>query len=323
MANPYPETGVGSDMIKDLSDFKRKFPACCDPERVCVPVLGRPPSIRTAYPLSINEDLSHRLSVLNSKNSLTIQKMLKQGVEAAAWYLSFRFDPDCWGAYVREEALVALRDEYHRIIWRDLGKYTERDLEEDIRAVEYGLVLDYVVGHMKLHFLVDHAAAELESSDGLPRYIPYQEWQASQLAQQPTDPRQIANLEEGLANASGIRNYLNPSYGEHIAKVVEGKIDERNVQEWKSFFVGGRFSVEIANLLSRHPPGHRDFGKFLNRQASVGATNYIRVKYSFNQEKFEAGLNEIALRLGGESQKDEAFKHLNSSSLNLPIYLAA
>ena len=95
------------------------------------------------------------------------------------------------------------------------------------------------------------------------------------------------------------RQYINPSYAEGVAKLVEGRLDERNVNEWKAFFIGGRFAVEMANVFSRQPPGWKDFVRFLNRKTSVGATNYVRIQYSYNPEMLERGQKELTKRIGG------------------------
>ena len=52
-------------------------------------------------------------------------------------------------------------------------------------------------------------------------------------------------------------------------QLVEGRLDERNVNEWKAFFIGGRFAVEMANVFSRQPAGWKDFARFLNRDVGV------------------------------------------------------
>jgi len=112
-----------------------------------------------------------------------------------------------------------------------------------------------------------------------------------------------------LANLDAFRQYINPTYADGVAKLVEGRLDERNVNEWKAFFIGGRFAVEMANVLSRQPPGWKDFGKFLNRKTSVGATNYVRIQYSYNPEMLERGQVELSRRLsGGSADTPNLFK---------------
>src|SRR6266508_3077074 len=114
-------------------------------------------------------------------------------------------------------------------------------------------------------------------------------------------PEDIGNIEEALANLEAFRQYINPTYADGVSRLVEGRLDERNVNEWKAFFIGGRFAVEMANVLSRQPPGWKDFGKFLNRKTSVGATNYVRIQYSYNPEMLERGQKKLSRRLAGGS----------------------
>jgi hypothetical protein len=234
--------------------------------------------------------------------------MLKIGPEAVAFYVSFRLAPDQWGVYIREGALRALKEEYHRIIWRDLGKYADKNVDDVADKVETTLVLDYLLAHNRIHFLVDKWTAELEVADGKPRYAPYQAaWYASppKPAMMPED---VGNLEEALANMEAFRQYINPSYAEGVAKLVEGRLDERNVNEWKAFFIGGRFAVEMANVFSRQPAGWKDFARFLNRKTSVGATNYVRIQYSYNPDMLERGQKELTKRIGGSPEAPNLFK---------------
>ena len=121
-------------------------------------------------------------------------------------------------------------------------------------------------------------------------------------------PEDVGNLEEALANMDAFRQYINPSYAEGVAKLVEGRLDERNVNEWKAFFIGGRFAVEMANVFSRQPPGWKDFARFLNRKTSVGATNYVRIQYSYNPELLERGQKELSQRLGASRESPNLFK---------------
>jgi len=227
--------------------------------------------------------------------------MLKMGPEAVAFYVSFRLVPDRWGIYVREGALRALKEEYHRIIWRDLGKYADRNVDDVAEKVETTLVLDYLLAHNRIHFLVDRAAAEWEAKEGAAKYAPYQAAWYNAPPKPVMNPEDVGNLEEALANLEAFRQYINPTYADGVAKLVEGRLDERNVNEWKAFFIGGRFAVEMANVLSRQPPGWKDFGKFLNRKTSVGATNYVRIQYSYNPEMLERGQAELSRRLAART----------------------
>src|SRR5439155_1226835 len=194
--------------MEDLSAFATAHPEFCDQKVVRVPGHGAVPPLEGARPFELTADALSAYRVDVPKDPSTLPGMLKSGPEAIAFYVSFRLAPDRWGIYVREGALRALKEEYHRIIWRDLGKYAER-----------------------------------------------------------------------------------------------------NVDEWKAFFIGGRFAVEMANVLSRQPPGWKDFGKFLNRKTSVGATNYVRIQYSYNPEMLERGQVELSRRLsGGSSDTSNLFK---------------
>jgi len=233
------------------------------------------------------------------KDPSTLPAMLKVGPEAVAFYVSFRLAPEAWGVYIREGGLRALKEEYHRIIWRDLGKYADQNVDDIADKVETTLVLDYLLSHNRIHYLVDRWAATQESGDGKVRYGPYQATWYSAPPKPAMVPEDVGNLEEALANMEAFRQYINPSYAEGVAKLVEGRLDERNVNEWKAFFIGGRFAVEMANVFSRQPPGWKDFVRFLNRKTSVGATNYVRIQYSYNPEMLERGQKELTKRIGG------------------------
>src|SRR6267143_1359559 len=179
---------------------------------------------------------------------------------------------------------------------------------EGSRPFELTLVLDYLLAHNRVHFVIDRWAAEQEAADGKARYAAYQ---AAWYAAPPKSamvPEDVGNLEEALANMEAFRQYINPSYAEGVAKLVEGRLDERNVNEWKAFFIGGRFAVEMANVFSRQPPGWKDFARFLNRKTSVGATNYVRIQYSYNPEMLERGQKELSQRLGGSKETPNLFK---------------
>ena len=63
--------------------------------------------------------------------------------------------------------------------------------------------------------------------------------------------------------------------------------------------VGARWGTEIANAISRQPPGFRDFTRFLNRTTSVGAYSYVRVKYSYNKEGQDKAQKTLSLRIDG------------------------
>jgi len=295
--------------MEDFSAFAAAHPEFCDPKVVRVPGHGAVPPIEGARPFELTADALSSYRVDVPKDPTTLPNMLKSGPEAVAFYVSFRLAPDRWGIYVREGALRALKDEYHRIIWRDLGKYADRNVDDVAEKVETTLVLDYLLAHNRIHFLVDRAAAEWETQAGAAKYAPYQAKWYNPPPKPVLNPEDVGNLEEALANLEAFRQYINPTYADGVAKLVEGRLDERNVNEWKAFFIGGRFAVEMANVLSRQPPGWKDFGRFLNRKTSVGATNYVRIQYSYNPEMLERGQAELSRRLsGGPADAPNLFK---------------
>ncbi len=288
--------------MEDLRDFASRFPAFCDPTAVRVPGLGALPSLEGARPFELTAENLSAFRVDAPKDPEALPNMIKQGPEAVAFYVSFRLAPDRWGVYLRSRGVKSLQEEYHRILWRDLGKYADRDVSDVAERVEYSLVLDYLLTHAKFHCLLDRTAAVREATGSTPRYAPYQaKWYGAPqkpVAQQPED---IGNLEEALANLDAFRTYVNPSYGEGVAAMVDGRLDSRNVDEWKAFFIGGRFAVEMANVFSRQPPGWKDFSRFLNRKTSVGSTNYVRIQYSYAPDLLERGQKELARRIAGEA----------------------
>ena len=300
--------------MEDIRDFASRFPQFCEPAAIRVPGLGPLPSLEGARPLEMTSESLGAFHVDEAKDPEALPNMVKQGPEAVAFYVSFRLAPDRWGVYLRARGVRALQEEYHRILWRDLGKYADRDVSDVAERVEYSLVLDYLLTHAKFHFLVDRTAAEWEAADGTARYAPYQKaWYAAAakpVAQQPED---IGNLEEALANLDAFRTYVNPTYGEGVASMVDGRLDPRNVDEWKAFFIGGRFAVEMANVFSRQPPGWKDFSRFLNRKTAVGSTNYVRIQYSYNPALLERGQQELAKRVAGSTApaQPDPFKDAN------------
>lgn len=277
----------------DPGAFRSEHPALCEvPESFqAIPA--------TARELPLSAESIGGFSVSASKDPDALPNMIKLGTEAVGRYHSFRFQPERWGFSLSERGIRTLKEEWHRIIWRDLGKYADRPIDDVLERVEYTLVLDYLIAHLKVHYAVDAAAATLEAEDGTPRYAPYVGDTAERAARPPQGPKDIPNLEEALANLEAFRNYINPGYGESISKFVEGRLDERNVQEWKAFFVGGRFAVEMANTLSRQPPGWKDFTKLVNRRTSVGSTNYVRIQYLMDMEALERTQKEISRRIAG------------------------
>ena len=287
----------------DPANFRDAHPELCEPARVRVPGIGSPPATDGAVPFE--GDLTILAGV--PKDANTIPGVLKQGPEACGFYLSFRLS-DRWGLYVRKGALVALREEYHRIIMRDLKGYMAKPdgysgppIDDLVGQMEYSLALDFLVSHLRFHLAVDVAAAQLELAEGVAKYGPYQDGYWREFANPPKDPRAIGNLEEALANFEAFRNYMNPNYADAIAKVVEGALEERNSSEWKAFFIGGKWGVEVANMLSRQPPGYRDFTKLCIRRTSVGSTNYVRVMYMPDPQAREEKAKELSARIAGHA----------------------
>ncbi len=283
----------------DLSSFKAQFPALCDDARMRT--LGAHEPVPGAKELDLSSEAAEKFSIATPKDPGTLPAMLKQGPEAVAYYVSFRTDPERFGIYVRAGGARALKEEYHRIIWRDLGKYADKPIDDVADRIEYSLVLDYLLTHARFHCLVDTIAATREMADGKARYLPYLEWRVATSRKPPATPADVVDLEEALANLDAFKNFINPAYCDAIAALVQGRLDERNVQEWQAFFVGARWGTEIANALSRQPPGFRDFTRFLNRTTSVGAYSYVRVKYSYNKEGQDNALKTLSLRIDGEA----------------------
>src|SRR5467141_3496510 len=259
--------------MEDLAHFAAVHPEFCDPKAVRVPGHGQVPALEGSRPFELTPENLSIYRVEAAKDATSLPAMLKLGPEAVAFYVSFRLAPERWGVYIREGGLRALKEEYHRIIWRDLGKYADKNVDDVADKVETTLVLDYVLAHNRVHFVIDRWAADQEAADGKARYAAYQAaWYAA-----PPKPAMVPE-------------------------------DVGNVEEWKAFFIGGRFAVEMANVFSRQPPGWKDFARFLNRKTSVGATNYVRIQYSYNPEMLERGQKELSQRLGGSKEAPNLFK---------------
>ena len=281
----------------DLSAFTAEHPDLCDAGKLAALGLPSPPA--NARELDMSGEGLESFSIASPKDPGTLPAILKQGPEAVAYYVSFRTDPQRYGIYVRAGGAKALKEEYHRIIWRDLGKYADKPIEDVAERIEYSLVLDYLLTHARFHYLVDTIAATREMADGKPRYFPYMEWRVATARKPPASPTDVVDLEEALANLDAFKNFINPTYCDAIAALVQGRLDERNVQEWQAFFVGARWGTEVANAISRQPPGFRDFTRFLNRTTSVGAYSYVRVKYSYNKQGQDNALKTLSLRIDG------------------------
>src|SRR5207249_3777699 len=145
----------------------------------------------------------------------------------------------------------------------DLGKYADQNVDDIADKVETTLVLDYLLSHNRIHYLVDRWAAAQESGDGKVRYGPYQATWYSAPPKPAMVPEDVGNLEEALANMEAFRQYINPSYAEGVAKLVEGRLDERNVNEWKAFFIGGRVAGGRGEGFFPPPPGGKEIARFL------------------------------------------------------------
>src|SRR2546422_771653 len=157
--------------MEDLSAFATAHPEFCDSKAVRLPGHAAVPSLDGARPFELTADALSAYRVDVPKDPATLPNMLKMGPEAVAFYVSFRLLPERWGIYVREGALRALKEEYHRIIWRDLGKYADRNVDDVAEKVETTLVLDYLLAHNRIHFLVERAVAAAARLEGL-REVP-------------------------------------------------------------------------------------------------------------------------------------------------------
>ena len=313
---------IPSVVRMDLTSFKVQHPALCDAARM--QALGAHEPAPGAREFDLSPEKLESFSIAAPKDPGTLPGMLKEGPEAVAYYVSFRTDPDRFGTYLREAGVKALKEEYHRIIWRDLGKYADKPIEDVADRIEYTLVLDYLLTHARFHYLVDAIAATREMADGRPRYLPYLEWRVAASRKPPTTPNEVVDLEEALANLEAFKNFINPTYCDAIARLMQGRLDERNVQEWQAFFVGARWGTEVANAISRQPPGFRDFTKFLNRTTSVGAYSYVRVKYSYNKDAQDRALKTLSLRIDGVEPPSDLASAPNHFTLEPPphrVYL--
>ena len=303
----------------DPATFRAQHPELCDTAKVRVPGLGDLPPTDGATPF----DGELVLPMAQVKDPDTLPNMLKQGPEACGFYVSFRLS-DRWGLFIKRPALVALKEEFARIILRALKGYrdpaagaTKASIDELLERMYYSLALDFLGSHLRFHHAVDVAAAQVELDEGQPRYAPYQDGYWKEFANPPKDPRAIGNLEECLANFEAFRSFMNPNYTDAISKIVEGSLEERNAQEWKAFFIGGRWAMEIANMLSRQPPGYRDITKLCIRRTSVGSTNYVRVMYLPDPEARDQRAKEMSSRIAGRSVENTV---LPDSIPDPPIY---
>src|SRR3989449_9348883 len=221
--------------MENLAEFAATHPEFCDPKTIRVPAYGQVPPLEGARLFELTSENLSNYRIEAAKDTTALPAMLKMGAEAVAFYVSFRLVPDRWGIYIHEGGLRALKEEYHRIIWRDLGKYADKNVDDIAEKVETTLVLDYLLAHNRIHFLVDRAAAEWETQAGAAKYAPYQAKWYNPPPKPVLNPEDVGNLEEALANLEAFRQYINPTYADGVAKLVEGRLDERNVNEWKAF----------------------------------------------------------------------------------------
>lgn len=298
--------------------FREEHPEFCDSVRV--PGLGEPPPTDGAVPFE--GDLGAFAPA--ERNPEALPALLKKGPEAIGFYRSFRLADD-WGIYLWRGSLAALKEEFHRIIMRDLKGYMDRpdgyegpSIDDLVAKIEYSLAMDFLLSHLRFHESVDLAAAQREIETGVPTYAPYQERYFAEMANPPKDPRLIGNLEECLANFEGFRNFMNPTYTDAISKIVEGALEERNASEWRAFFIGGRWGVEIANMLSRQPPGYRDVTKLCLRRTSVGSTNYVRVMFMPDPDARDRRQVELSSKIVG---REVAESLLPETTPDPPLYL--
>ena len=306
----------------DLSAFASEHPGMCDRGKLLALGAHVPPT--NARELELTADVLEKFSVSTPKDPNALAAILKQGPEAIAQYVSFRLEPQRYGTYIREGGLRALKEEYHRIIWRDLAKYADKEIGDVTDRIEYSLALDYLLMHTRFHYVVDYIAAQREDADGKMRYLPHLELRRATAQKPPATPQDLVDLEEALANLEAFKSFINPAYCESIARLVQGRLDERNVQEWQAFFIGGRWGTEVASALSRQPPGFRDFTKFLNRTTAIGAFSYVQVKYSYNKDGQDRGLKTLSLRIDGETPPADLTQTPNYFTVQAPelrVYL--
>src|SRR5947207_13616729 len=109
--------------MEDLSRFAASHPELCNPSVVRVPGIGSLPALEGARPFELSAENLAAFRVETPKDPSTLPAMLKVGPEAVAFYVRFRLAPAAWGVYSRQGGLRAPKEECHRIIWRDRGKY--------------------------------------------------------------------------------------------------------------------------------------------------------------------------------------------------------
>src|SRR5437879_11673521 len=205
--NAYLE-GFPPSTRMDLASFKAQYPALCDAARMRT--LGANEPVPGARELDLSPETLGSFSIASAKDPGTLPAMLKQGPEAVAYYVSFRTVQQRFGIYLRPGGVKALKEEYHRIIWRDLGKYADKPIEDVVDRIEYTLVLDYLLTHARFHYLVDAVAANREIADGKTRYLPYLEWRGATPPKAPAPPPEAAALVEALPDLAAVKEFHNP-----------------------------------------------------------------------------------------------------------------
>src|SRR3989304_8135922 len=138
----------------DLSAVHSQSPALCDDARTRP--LGAHEPAAPARELDLAPETLERFSIRVPKDPDTLPRILKQGPEAVGYYVSFRTDPQHWGVYLREAGVRALKEEYHRIIWRDLGKYVDKPMDDVVDRIGDSPVPGYPPPHPRVPPPRDH-----------------------------------------------------------------------------------------------------------------------------------------------------------------------
>ena len=93
--------------MEDLAAFASSHPQLSDPAKIRVPGLGSLPVLDGARTFGLTPEGLQSFRAPAPKDPETLPRMLKQGPEAVAFYVSFRFGADRWGVYIREAGLHA------------------------------------------------------------------------------------------------------------------------------------------------------------------------------------------------------------------------
>src|SRR3990172_11734426 len=161
----------------DARTFRAEHPEFCDPAKIRVPGLGSAPPTEGEMPF--DGAASALAGVL--KDPGTLPGLLKLGPEAAGFYRSFRFG-DPWGIFLRRGAVVAIKEEFHRMIMRALKGHMDRapgdeggPVEGPVDQREFDVTVDILVSQLHFRHAVDGAAAQRELWEGERKYATYQE----------------------------------------------------------------------------------------------------------------------------------------------------